>query len=249
MKIGLVKHLNARPLTYGFEKNGNHDLYYDNPSVLIGELIKGNLDLALVSSVECLRNAKLLNYSLSTGVCSKDKVRSILYFERKNHPNLQNQIYVDSGSRSSVALLKILIYDRKSVLPETISTPSSEIQKMILKGEGSHLLFGDHALLAEWDSEMYNVFDLATLWNQSTDLYFCFALWAYPKNKQLPDDLFYSSLEFGLQNIEEIIQNETRFSKEMIREYLQKELHFVLTEKDKLGFQLFQNKCEQLNLI
>ena len=72
------------------------------------ELLKGNLDLALISSVECIRNSDVLDFSLSTGVCSSNRVRSILYFENKFHK--ETKIHVDEGSRSSVALLKILFY-------------------------------------------------------------------------------------------------------------------------------------------
>ena len=249
MRIGIVKHLNARPLTYGFEKKGSHTLVYDNPSVLVDYLLRGDLDLALISSVECLRNENFLDYSLSTGVCSAQKVRSILYFENKREDSPFARIHVDSGSRSSVALLKILIAARYAQIPTTLATPSTEIQKMIENGIGSHLLFGDNALLAKWDPDQYTVYDLATLWNEATSHFFCFALWAYPKNQKIESDLFYSSLEYGLQNIDEIISNEHRFSEDMIREYLLKELHYVLTEKDKEGFEEFRKRCMKYGLI
>ena len=68
MKIGIVKHLNARPLTYGFEKSGSHELVFENPSVLKDLLLKGKLDTALISSVECIRNESVLAYSTACGV-------------------------------------------------------------------------------------------------------------------------------------------------------------------------------------
>ena len=95
MKIGVVKHLNARPLTYGFEKKGEHSIFYENPSVLKEELLKGNLDLALISSVECIRNSDVLDFSLSTGVCSSNRVRSILYFENKFQKETKNRALIE----------------------------------------------------------------------------------------------------------------------------------------------------------
>ncbi|HMY65661.1 MAG TPA: ABC transporter substrate-binding protein, partial [Leptospiraceae bacterium] len=59
MRIGLVKHSNARPLTFGIEKSGEHSLVYENPSVLKDLLLEGKLDTALISSVECIRNRGL----------------------------------------------------------------------------------------------------------------------------------------------------------------------------------------------
>jgi chorismate dehydratase len=115
MKIGVVKHLNARPLTYGLEKNIEHSVLYENPSVLKEELLNNNLDLALISSVECIRNESKLDFSMSTGVCAEKKVRSILFFENKKEANPE-VIFVDEGSRSSVALLRILYHEKYKIL-------------------------------------------------------------------------------------------------------------------------------------
>jgi hypothetical protein len=56
-------------------------------------------------------------------------------------------------------------------------------------------------------------------------------------------------LEFGLQKIDEIISKENRFSKEMITNYLLNELHYVVTENDRLGFELYRKKCIELKLL
>lgn len=247
MKIGVVKHLNARPLTYGFEKKGQHSIFYENPSILKEELLKGNLDLALISSVECIRNEEKLDYSLSVGVCSSRRVRSILYFENKNKK--EEPILVDEGSRSSVALLKILYRLKEGKLPRTTPTKPEIIQEMIKNKQGSHLLFGDNALLATWDPDAFHVVDLGEWWNQETDLHFIFALWATPKGKILEDQWLYSSLEYGLQRIDEIIENEKRFPRTMVSTYLQSELHYVTTEKDRKGLEKFQFLCKESDLL
>lgn len=247
MRIGLVKHINARPLTYGFEKSGEHSLLYENPSVLKDELLAGNLDLALISSIECLRNKDKLNFSLSTGVCATEKVRSILFF--KNKVEDFHKIYVDFGSRSSVALLKVLIYRTYSFLPETLPEKPEVIQEMIHKTKGSHLLFGDNALVAKYDPNFYECIDLASWWHKLTGLGFCFAFWAYPKDSKISEDVFYISLEEGLKNLNEIIQKETRIEKNLLETYLKKELHYIVTSKDKMGFELFEKECKLLGLF
>jgi chorismate dehydratase len=249
MKIGIVKHLNARPLTYGFEKSSDHDLFFENPSVLKEELVRGNLDIALISSVECLRNQDKLSWSYSTGVCAQNKVRSILFFQNKKQTHPVQKIYVDKGSRSSVALLKILYYETYNQLVETIPEDPIKIQEKILQADSSHLLFGDNALLAHWNTDDYIVLDLAEWWNKLTSQNFCFALWAYPKGSTVNESIFYKSLEYGLQHIEEIIHSEKRFPHWLTSRYLKEELHYVLDEKDKSGFALFQKRCIDLNLL
>jgi chorismate dehydratase len=249
MKIGIVKHLNARPLTFGIENDSSHIILNENPSILKEELLKGNLDCALISSVECIRNKEPLSYSLSTGVCAKDKVRSILFYHNKEEGFPKKKILVDKGSRSSVALLKILHAEEYGTVPETIASDPVFIQEQIKINNGSHLLFGDNALMAKYDSFKYNAIDLAEWWNRVTGKYFCFALWAYPKTKPVSDEIFYKSLEYGLTHLEEILNKETRFPYEMISTYLKKELHYVLDSKDKEGFALFEKLCTKWNLI
>jgi chorismate dehydratase len=248
MKIGLVKHLNARPLTYGFEKKGNFSVRFENPSVLKEELLKGELEAALISSVECLRNADKLNFSTKVGVCSAEEVRSILYFENKQE-KYSDKIYTDSGSRSSVALLQILLKEKYGQVPTVVPTPANEILKMIEKGEGYHLLFGDHALLAKWNREFYASLDLASWWFEQKKLSFIFALWAYPKNIQLDESIFLESLEYGLKNLEEIIQLEIRLPESTLRKYLKEELHYIVTERDKKGFELFAELCYKYSIL
>lgn len=240
MKIGLVKHLNARPLTFGFEKNSSYELVFDNPSVLKEMLLEKKLDIALISSVECIRHRNHLNFSDKVGVCAKEKVRSILYFQNLNEPN-PKKLYTDIGSRTSVALLQILLFEKLGYIVEVIPTEPKEIFENLNKNIGSHLLFGDNALLFQINSPAYEVKDLATWWFEAKKLGFIFAFWAYPKELVFDDSIFLESLEFGLKHMEEIISHEKRFSKIILNKYLKDELHYIVTENDKNGFYLFQD--------
>ncbi|MBE7410943.1 MAG: menaquinone biosynthesis protein [Leptospiraceae bacterium] len=249
MKIGIIKHLNARPLTYGFERAGNHEIISDNPSGLVGLLISGQLDTALISSIEVFRNSEKLSYCNLVGVSSHNKVRSIVFYKNKNENYPPKYIKTDSGSRTSVALLKLLIRMETGENVEMISTPPDQISKDLHKKIGSHLLFGDNALLDSRDNSYYEKIDLATWWNETTGLPFCFALWAYPKTFPISDSVFTDSLKFGLSNIEEIISNEKRFPNTMTRTYLTEELHFELTEKDKEALLFFRDKCDEFGIL
>ena len=249
MKIGIVKHLNARPLTYGFEKLGNHELVYENPSVLKDLLLRGDLDTALISSVECIRNESVLSYARECGVCAKDKVRSILFFKIKIENFPPEEIYTDSGSRSSVALIQTLLKKQTGRLINVIPTEPNQILEKIQTGKSSHLLFGDNALLAEWDSSVYEVRDLAQWWNEETGFSFVFAFWAFPKTKIYPDSFFLESLEYGLLHIDEIILSEKRFTQIMLNTYLKNELHYRITPNDLSGFALFKKYCAEFGIL
>ena len=53
LRIGCVKYLNARPLIHGWPG----EVVLDDPSALCTQLACGDLDIALVSSFEFLRNS------------------------------------------------------------------------------------------------------------------------------------------------------------------------------------------------
>ncbi|MCP5500356.1 MAG: hypothetical protein H7A25_10665 [Leptospiraceae bacterium] len=248
MKIGLVKHFNARPLTFGFEESGEHELVYDNPSVLKDLLLNGELDTALISSVECLRHKNELSYCSEVGVCSRNKVRSILFYKNPEEIYPPEKIYVDSGSRTSVALITLLVLMETGKRVETVPMPASEIMMKIQRREGSHMLFGDHALFMS-EAPGFICIDLAEWWFRLTGKGFCFAFWAYPKKLSMPDSLFMDSLKYGLSQLNKIILKETRFPPELSRVYLEEELHYYLEENDRAGFLQFSKALEENGLL
>ncbi|TGK48338.1 menaquinone biosynthesis protein [Leptospira bouyouniensis] len=248
MKIGIVKHLNARPLTLYFERSPDFTPVYDNPSVLIELLKKGELDCALVSSIECERNKDKFDYTKIVGVCARDVVRSVLFFKNENDPGIPGSIFTDKGSRSSVCLLQCLFHLEYGKKLEVIPTDAKEISEMMQKGIGSHLLFGDHALL-QTPIPGYQVIDLAEWWNRLTGLYFCFAFWAYPKGKQWDNQIFLTALEYGLKELSSIISEEKRLPIAITDRYLKQELHFIPEQKNLDGFALFIKTAKELDLL
>lgn len=105
--------------------------------------------------------------------------------------------------------------------PKVIPTDAKEINLLMEKNEESHLLFGDHALLHNATGD-YQIYDLASWWNQITKTNFCFAFWAYPKSNPIEDSFFTNALEYGLAHIEEIIQNEKRLPTAIVDRVLAK---------------------------
>ncbi|WCL47978.1 menaquinone biosynthetic enzyme MqnA/MqnD family protein [Leptospira sp. GIMC2001] len=249
MRVGVVKSLNARPLTWGFEKDNTVQKVYDTPKVLAEMLVAGELDTALISSVECLRHSDSLQYSLSVGVCARTGVRSILYYKNLTESFPPSMISVDSGSRTSVALLELLFLLETGKKVITQADSPENIMKEISKGSGHHMLFGDNALNCSFNSDIFQVRDIAEWWFSLTGLHFIFALWAYPKAKPIEDKIFVSSLEYGLQNIDEIISSEKKFDSDFVRNYLQRELHYIPDQKSLQGFEKFSELLRSNNLL
>ena len=247
LKIGIVNHLNARPLTYGFENDPNYNIVKDTPAQLKKLLLQGELDAALISSVECLRNPQL-DFSTTTGVCCRTEVASILFFQNRDF-NPAQPIFTDSGSRSSVALLQVLFWLESASRIGIQETDPQQIRQMMDSALGSHLLIGDNALRATANPQIYTSKDLASWWNALTGLPFCFAFWAYPKNSKLDDSIFSQSLQQGLANMDKIIAAQNEFAPDFVRKYLTGILHYQTDSLDIQGFELFRDKCAELGLV
>src|ERR1051325_3991379 len=103
LRVGCVKYLNARPLIRGWPG----DVDFDHPSALCQRLAKGDLDVALVSSFEFLRNP-IYRIVDDISISSDGPVYSVVVAHRGEFANIEN-IELDPASRTSVNLLRCLV--------------------------------------------------------------------------------------------------------------------------------------------
>ncbi len=263
MRIGLVKFINARPLDYGFRvdrKNG-YTLIEDTPARLADMLLAGELDTALISSVEWIKNRTRLGACTEVGVCSQQNVRSILLIFSQLPENINssltedtlpaslNRVYYDRGSRSSVGLLKILLYRNYGKIPEFTESDPVHIPSLVQNSSDSAgLLIGDSALAFESSALASRLLsaDLATWWNRLEGLPFVFALWAYPISKPLPDTFFVESLRHGMEHLQEIIQDGGYHD---MHGYFTRSLHYRLGEAEKESLIRYEAWLKQVGHI
>jgi len=257
IRLGLVRYLNARPLDFAFQVDSpfsaNVVCQPDTPARLIEQLLAGKLDAALVSSVECLRNRSTLNYCSSVGVASDNAVQSLLYL-RRIEDDLKapvKRLYLDTGSRTTVALVKLLYLQDFGKLPECISLDPHLIADKI-DSDSAGLIIGDTALSFFYEPRGFHFYDLVSWWRSRTGLPFVAALWAYPKEKSSlfeaakPNQgLFEQALDYGLQHIEDILKEYG----EVYRPYLTKALHHRLTDADQKALTEFESLLRAKDLL
>ena len=119
IRLGAVSYLNARPLTWSLDDDPRWRIRYDLPSACAGVLARGEVDLALVSSVEYLRS---VDYRLvpRVGIGSRGAVASIGLFTRKPVQDVRS-IALDTSSLTSVALVRILCERQFGIAPAFVS--------------------------------------------------------------------------------------------------------------------------------
>ena len=103
IRVGCVKYLNARPLIRGWLGN----VESDHPSALCQRLSRGQLDVALVSSFEFLRNP-IYRIVDDVSISSDSPIYSVVVAHRGEFSDIE-EIKLDPASETAVNLLRCLL--------------------------------------------------------------------------------------------------------------------------------------------
>src|ERR1700734_1362716 len=121
LRISIVEYLNTAPLVWGFTDGplaGKYDLSFTVPSQCAEALRRGDVDIAIIPSIEYQRidNVAVIP---AMAVAAKDEVRSILVVAKKPI-ELAKRVALDTSSRASQALVKILADGLWGIKPEFV---------------------------------------------------------------------------------------------------------------------------------
>ena len=259
MRIGAVSYLNTKPLVYRLKELApQHELVFDLPSRLADDLAAGALDVALIPSVEYFQNP---SYTIVSDACiaCRGPVRSVKLFSRVPLESIQT-LALDEGSRTSVALVQILLQERFGIVPELVPFPidarpeSIEADALLMIGDRA-IRLPSRAYIAEWD--------LGDEWCRWSELPFVFAMWVGRKGTgdrgqgtgaefvELSGVLA-KARDLGVANVEAIARAEHEavgLSYDECLAYLRDHLHFYLGPQEQAGLRLFQQHVSRLGLV
>ncbi len=241
LRIGAVSYLNSKPLIEDLQGLcPDADLVLDVPSQLADDLATGDLDVALIPSVEAFLNP---DYEVVSDACvaTHGPVLSVKLYSRV-HPGEIKTLALDEGSRTSAALSQIILSERYGVCPELQKLP---LQKTTRDSDADAvLLIGDRAISPP-DETFHTVWDLGEEWVNWTGLPFVFAMWVTRQDTDLgeiPEKLS-AARDLGLAEIERIATDGAQsldLEYETLLDYLTKNLHFRLGDSERAGLKLFQ---------
>lgn len=190
-RLGIVSYVNVEPLHRGLEPwsddEGSLTFRRGVPSALNRDLLRGELDLTLISSIEFLRHADQLVALPDFGVATRGPVTSVTLFHKGRWSDLGGaRIAVSSDSATSVALLQTLL-DEDDIDAELVPT-HPDLDAMWGDGFDAALLIGDVALQeTTWRRPIQGRYpfatDLAQAWFERTAQPFTFAVWAARDNR------------------------------------------------------------------
>jgi len=254
LRVGIVNYLNSKPLAWGFLKGHHADLFtpsYHPPAVVARLLGQGSIDVGLVPSIEVQRIPGL-RVLPDLCIAATNEVRSVLLVTRVPLERIR-RVALDQNSRTSAALLRLLLKDRYGLEPEYVQE-RPDVERMLAEADAA-LLIGDPALKV--DRERHGdrqVIDLAAEWRAMTGLPFVFAVWAARPEVDLPDLPFYfkSSLRYGISSLDTVVREsaaELGLNTAEVKSYLTECLSFFLRQDEIAGLEEFYRRAHAHGLI
>jgi len=249
-RIGAVQYLNTKPLVHRLAGPAVA-VEYDLPSRLADRLASGRLDVALIPSIEFFRGDA---YKLVSDACigCRGPVMSVKLFFR-TRPDRVERLAVDEGSRTSVALARLLLAERCGVAPIVEVLPIGS--GLCDTSADAVLLIGDRAF-GRQRGAFQVVWDLGDEWCRWTGLPFVFAVWAARRDVpattlRFLEPLLSSARDSGKANLASIAAAEARghgLTVPQCLEYLRDNLHYDLGLRERAALALFHDRASTLSL-
>jgi chorismate dehydratase len=174
VRLGAVGYLNARPLTWDLDRSpGRWQVIHDVPSVCATRLHRGDVDLALIPSIEYLQ-APDYHFVPGVGIGSRGPVASVALFTRVA-PEAIRRLALDTSSRTSVTLVRVLCHHRYGITPEFVPH-APDLDAMLHRCDAA-LLIGDPAFEADSEARGLRKIDLGEEWWSMTGRPFVYAAW------------------------------------------------------------------------
>ena len=251
IRIASVPYINAEPLTWGLMHGPYREMFQVDrvPPAGIPDLLRsGQVDVGLIPVIELWRQEGL-EILPRIGIASKRRARSV-FLASKGPLEAIRHVALDEGSRTSAALLRILLARRG--LHGITFTPAAPSLRDMLQGSDAALLIGDPALTA--DTRGLQVLDLASEWFAMTGLPFVFAVWARRTEVHLPDGIrpFLDSRRMGVDAIARIAVTaaaKLQLDPGSVEEYLRVNIHYFLGSEEDQALQLFHGHAIDQGLV
>ncbi len=209
LRIGAVSYLNTRPLVYGLHERlaGIGSLALNLPSRLAEDLAAGNLDVALIPSVEFFRGAGRGYQVISdAAIACRGPVWSVRLLSRVPIEQIKT-LALDVGSRTSAALVQVLLHRAHGIAPQTVPLPLEQLPESV--DADAVLLIGDRAMHPP-AGVYHEIVDLGQWWNRLTGLPFVFAMWVARPGVDVQQlaEILQQSRDEGLRHAEQIARAE-----------------------------------------
>lgn len=246
VKIVAISYINTTPFVYGIKHAGYNlcvDLLLNTPSECVSKIENHECDIAIVpvASLLWLNDIEIItDYSIS----ATGNVRTVELLSNSPISEITD-IYLDSESRTSALLVRILAEEYWKINPKWHNIRYKETEISPKNGEG-YLMIGDKVF--DWEDKFNYNHDLATAWQAYTSLPFVFAVWVARKgiDREIIDE-FNKALSYGTSNISQAVDELVIPAKRAIaKDYFANNIEFSLNADKRKAIELFTSKAALL---
>jgi chorismate dehydratase len=240
LHIGAVTYLNTKPLVHGLDAMlPQARISYDLPSRLADRLSRGELDLALVPSIELAGHS---DWRIVSDACigCKGPVLSVKLLFRVPVKEVRT-LALDEGSRTSAALAQVLLWKIHQVQPQLEPLPiGGELDST---DADAVLLIGDRAIGVD-EQAFIEVWDLGDQWCRWAKRPFVFAMWVVRADVETDavEHVLEAARDHGCDQFVQIARQQSKvmhLEQQLILSYFENNLNFHLGPEERDGMDYF----------
>jgi chorismate dehydratase len=259
VRIGVVSFLNTLPLIDGLERLADVQLRHSVPSLLVDQLIEGEVELALCSSIDHQRSSvPLVAAPVGLLGCEGATLTVRLYSTR---PLAQvREVHCDTDSHTSIALLRILLLRMHGIEPTLTDYNAREhvAHHRPLDWPDAMLLIGDKVVSDSPPAVRYpHQLDLGAAWHDLTGLPFVFAFWmaradADLSRIRLAARVLDHQRRHNHERLDGMIHRHATgrgWPADLARSYLREHLVFAWNDARRAGLERFYAEAAEAGLI
>ena len=280
VRISIVEFLNTAPLVWGFTDGplaDKYELSFAVPSQCAEDLRAGRADVGIIPSIEYQRMEDVVALP-GMAIAAKHEVRSLIVVS-KVPIEMARTFALDTNSRSTVGLARILSQRHWNIDPEFIDMPPDA--NLMLARADAALVIGDPALRLRleldalqnktpsgngccgWADEDEHpvkgiqtlfVYDMAQQWREMTGLPAVLAIWVARRGVITPEmaEDFQASRAYGLSHINDIAEGaalKLNLPPRELERYLTENIDFSLDDENLAGLHRYYEECAKAGLI
>jgi len=249
LSIGSVPYANARPLLAGLADDPGIRLVLEPPSRLARRLADGELDAALVPSIEVLRDPRRVIVPAGC-IASRGAVASVSLFSRAAlRPGAR--VAVDESSLTSAGLVRLLL-DGPLGVPGARFEPCPPSTDPRRSPADAVLLIGDPCLVL--DRGGLEEIDLGDAWTRWTGLPFVWAVWAARDAAAAAAvaPVLESARQRGRKGLDAVVRGKAErlhVPEASMHRYLTVNIRHELGAEERRGLERFREECARAGLL
>lgn len=247
-RVASVSYLNAKPLIEGLE--AEVELFLDVPSRLLGGLMAGDFDVALLPVADVPGVVAAGGRVLPVGGIGCDGPTLTVRLFAGGPLAETKRLWCDTDSHTSVQLARVVLREVYRVSPETVQLPGGRWREAAVREGDAVLLIGDKVITdTPGSAHRFGVeTDLGDEWKRLTGLPFVFAVWTARPGYDggAVSQVLRRARERGMAGVEGIVARYAgvhHWPAEVARRYMTEYLRYEVGERELGAMSLFWRKA------